>query len=75
MGAVVSRVPELIKSRNWKVIDLIRRGMTYNMAYRVARGEVDISLEVATMLVDIFELNKLDEVFHYVREGGDQRTA
>jgi len=65
MGDLVSRVPELLEQRGWNAMDLIRRGLTYNTAYRVARGETEITLKIAKQLCDIFEVSSIDQIFRY----------
>lgn len=65
MGDLVSRVPELLELRGWTAMDLIRRGLTYNTAYRVARGETEITLKIVKQLCDIFEVATVDQLFRY----------
>ena len=65
MGSLVSRVPELLNARGWKALELVRRGLPYNTAYRVARGSTEINLRTARQLVDIFELTSINDIFVY----------
>ena len=65
MGDLTSRVPELLAERGWAPIDLIRRGLTYNAAYKVARGDTAVTLRTAAQLCAIFGLTSLDEIFRY----------
>ena len=65
MGDLVSRVPELLKQRGWTAMDLMRRGLTYNTAYRVTRGETEITMKIAKQLCDIFEVDSIDKIFRY----------
>lgn len=66
MGDLVSRVPDLLAERGWAPIDLIRRGMAYNQAYKIARGDTSVTLKTASQLLEIFELTSLDDIFIYV---------
>lgn len=65
MGSLTSKVPELLAERGWKPLDLVRRGLPFNTAYRVARGHTDVTLRIARQLVDIFELSSINDVFVY----------
>ena len=72
MGTVVSRVPDLLSERGWTVIDLVRRGLAINTSYRLARGETGVTLDTARQLVDIFGLNRIDDVFVYSAKEDEQ---
>jgi len=68
VGALVSRVPELLAARGWSALDLVRRGLTYNTAYRIARGDTDVTAKTLCQLVDIFELESISQVLVYLRD-------
>lgn len=68
MGTLQSRVPALLQARGWTAMDLIRHGLAFNTSYRLARGEISVNIETARRLVEIFGLEKLDDVFIIVKD-------
>ncbi len=75
MGNLESRVPELLEKRGWNAIDLIRRGLSYSTAYRVAKGDTEVTLKIARQLVDIFGLQTLDQIFRYIPDAQTERPG
>jgi predicted transcriptional regulator len=65
MGTFVSKVPELLKERGLRPIDLIRQGMAMSSAYRAARGYWDFNLKTALQLCNILGVNSLDDIIEY----------
>jgi len=72
MGTIVSLVPELLQERGWTVIDLVRRGLSINTSYRLARGETGVTIETARQLCGIFGVKKLDDIFRYAEDEQEQ---
>jgi DNA-binding Xre family transcriptional regulator len=60
---IVSNIPVLMNVKNWKAQDLVDRGITHMTAYRVANGEVGISLKTAAKLCAIFEADNIGALF------------
>jgi hypothetical protein len=69
MGTLVSKVPDLVAARGWGAMDLVRRGFAVNTAYRLLVGDTDVSMTTAKRLCDIFEVDHLEDVFFYVKDG------
>lgn len=67
MDTLRSRVPDLLKKKGLTALDLVRLGVSYNMAYRVARGYTNFKLYTAWMLVKALGLKSLDDLFEYVQ--------
>lgn len=73
MGTLVSRVPELLRQRNWTAMDLVRRGLAYNTSYRLARGDISVTVDTARQLVEIFGLDRLDDIFVVQKNAIEER--
>lgn len=63
-GTVVSNVPKLLESRGWGAMDLVRRaGLGVDTSYRLARGEIDFTIQTLGRLCEVFgvAVNKIVE--------------
>lgn len=68
MGAVVSRVPELLQERGWGAMDLVRRAnMGVGTAYKVAGGDTDFTIETLAKLCTLFGV-PIQEVVTFVAD-------
>ena len=67
---VISKVPEVMKGKNIKAMDLVKAGMSHNTAHRVANGSVNLTLKIMDQICTILEVESFDELF--VRDNGNQ---
>lgn len=69
MGTMISFVPQLLDSRGWSAMDLVRRGLAVDTAYKLSRGEINITMDTLTQLCDIFEVESVCDVVEYRSDG------
>jgi DNA-binding Xre family transcriptional regulator len=66
-GTLVSKIPDLMLERKVNPMDLIRKGLAMNTAYRAARGETDFTLGTLAVICDVLDADGLDDLIEYVK--------
>jgi DNA-binding Xre family transcriptional regulator len=73
MGTIKSKVPELLQSRGWGAMDLVRHGLSIHTAYRLVEGDIDIRVSTLQKLCNIFKVDSVGEVIIYNKHDGANR--
>ncbi len=66
-GTLISKIPDLMAERKVNPMDLVRKGLAMNTAYRAARGGIDFTLGTLATICDVLEADGLDDLIEYVR--------
>lgn len=66
-GILISKIPNLMEERKVNPMDLVRKGLAMNTAYRAARGGTDFTLGTLAAICDVLDADGLDDLIEYVR--------
>lgn len=64
-GTLVSKIPQIMKTLEFTPRDLVERGVTQDVAYRAARGEVSFHLITLVQIADALEVSSFNDLITY----------
>lgn len=65
---IKSKVPELLNERGLTPMDLVRAGISYATAFRLAKGNIQITMDTLSQLVTVLNINKIEEIIEVVKD-------